>query len=124
MRSKRFYSLIAVVALVLPLSLFAKDKNDKNDAKVDLGSAVTVGSTQLQPGSYKVEWSGNGPQVQISFIQNNKTVATTEGKVIDHPQPATQSDVILKPVSGNSGEMTIDQIDFNHRTQSLQINSN
>jgi len=121
MSSKRLYSLIAAVVLVLPLSLFAKDSNE---GKVDLATAVTVGTTQLQPGSYKVEWSGNGPQVQVSFIQHSKTVATTEGKVIDHPQPASQSDVVLKPVAGNSGAMTIDQIDFNHRNQSLQIVSN
>jgi hypothetical protein len=36
---------------------------------------VTVQGKQLAPGDYKVEWTGEGPNVQLSIEQGKQTVA-------------------------------------------------
>jgi hypothetical protein len=51
--------------LCLPLTAFAKEKNEGRPQRSD---AVEIGSTRLQPGTYKVEWKGAGPGVQVKLI--------------------------------------------------------
>ena len=33
----------------------------------------------MKPGKYNVQWQGTGPEIQVSFVQNGKTVATVPG---------------------------------------------
>ncbi|MGH9547730.1 MAG: hypothetical protein ACRD3W_00080, partial [Terriglobales bacterium] len=67
--------------LLLPASAFARDKNQGNFKLFD---PVRVGSTQLEPGNYKVEWNGAGPTVNVDILQNKKTVATTSAKLVGY----------------------------------------
>ncbi len=69
--------------LALPVTAFAKDKNEGN---LMLSAPVQVGSTQLQPGSYKVEWQGSGPAVNVDILQDNKTVVTAAAKVVAYTE--------------------------------------
>jgi hypothetical protein len=52
MKSVRLVSMIAC-ALLLSTLAFARDQHQ---GKMDLMETVQLGSTQLQPGHYKVEW--------------------------------------------------------------------
>lgn len=47
-----------------------------------LYDTVTVEGKQLAPGNYKVEWTGSGPDVQVSILNGNNTVATLPAKVV------------------------------------------
>jgi hypothetical protein len=37
----------------------------------------------LEPGNYKVEWSGNGPAVQVTVAKGNQTVATFPARLTE-----------------------------------------
>jgi len=52
---------------------FAANAASKNSANVVLDSNVTVGTTELPKGSYKVVWSGTDPNVQVTFTSHNLT---------------------------------------------------
>jgi hypothetical protein len=117
MKSFRAFSLIAVFALFLPLFAIAKEKDE---GKLQLTDSVRIGTTQLKPGDYKVEWNGSGPMVKVDFLENHKTVATSRGKIIDLKKPATEDAYVLKPVQ-NGQAKTIEEIDFANRTQALRI---
>jgi hypothetical protein len=56
----------------------------KSQESLSLSNPATIGSSQLQPGQYKVVWEGNGPEVQVSFLQGKKTVATVPAKLVEH----------------------------------------
>jgi hypothetical protein len=70
--TKRVLAFTFIFA-ILP---FAANAASKNTANIVLDSNVTVGTTDLPKGSYKVVWSGTDPNVQVTFTNRNlsKTV--------------------------------------------------
>jgi hypothetical protein len=114
-----FMSALLVLALLLPLSGLA----ESNGGTIQLASPVQIGGTQLKPGTYKVEWSGTGPAVQVNFLRHNKTVATAQGKIVDHQRPSPYDDVVIGPL-GNTQQKTISEIDFDNRKEALLISPN
>ena len=62
---------------------------------------VKVGATQLQPGKYKVVWDGSGPEVQVSFMEGKKTVATAPAKLVNQ-ESSYDGAVEIKTTDDNS----------------------
>ena len=62
---------------------------DTGSGTVSLDSAVKVGSTNVPAGSYKVTWTGNGDNAQVTLKQGTYSV-TTPAQVVDakHSQNA------------------------------------
>ncbi len=79
----RLLSLAAALLVVFPLSALAASKNS---VPMELTATTVVGSTQLKPGTYKVEWSGNGPNVQLSILKDASVVATAPA-TLEHSSP-------------------------------------
>jgi len=117
MRSAKYMILLATLTLGLPLSAWARPKNEHN---LTIYDPVQVGSTQLKPGDYKVEWQGTGQAVQVRFLQYGKTVATTQGKLVEEKKPSSQDDVVTVKV-GNAERL--EEIDFEGNKDSLVITS-
>jgi hypothetical protein len=107
-----------LVTLLLPLSVLAADKSEHHE-NFTLNDAVQIGNTQLKPGNYKAEWSGNGPTVQVQILQGKKTVATVPAQVVENKQASPYNDVIVKPTTGNT--KTIDEIDFANKKEALKL---
>jgi hypothetical protein len=80
-RSSQLTSAILAMALAMPAISMAATKSQES---VSLSKPAKVGESQLQPGNYKVVWDGNGPDVQVSFLQGKKTVATVPAKLVEH----------------------------------------
>lgn len=113
MKNMKYVVLVTTLAMLFSLSAFARDKNQRT---VNLAYAVQVGGTQLQPGTYKVEWQGTGPDVQVTFLKNGKTVATVPGTLKTNNSQVTQDDQI---VSDSSNTRTLNELDFGHDKASL-----
>jgi hypothetical protein len=116
MKFVQYVASFAVVSLVLSLSAFAKDSHS---GKFTLADTVQIGSTQLSPGDYKVEWNGPANNVKIEIIKNGKTVATTDGQIKNLQQPAHYDAVLTKTAQDNT--KTLDEIDFNNRSEALVL---
>jgi|UPI00047A91E3 hypothetical protein len=71
---KRFFAIALFVALVSIPSFAAK-----NSQNVTIASPLTVGTTKLPVGEYKLTWTGTAPNVQV----------TIEQKGVQHPLAAT-----------------------------------
>ena len=54
---------------------------DKMKANIQINQAVHVGSTQLGPGEYKMTWTENGSNAEVTFSQGKKVVATVPAQV-------------------------------------------
>ncbi len=102
--------------LALPVTAFAKDKNEGN---LMLSAPVQVGSTQLQPGSYKVEWQGSGPAVNADILQDDKTVATAAAKLVAYTEGYDA--VVTGPAAGDPQKTAIQEIDFGKQKEGLQL---
>jgi hypothetical protein len=117
MKALAHLAALAMLMLALTTVTFAKS-NNKTEGNFTIPNTVRVGSTDLRPGDYKATWTKeNGGAVKINILQHGKTVATVEGKLKDLQKPASFDAVILKTLDNNA--KTIDEIDFNNRSQAL-----
>ena len=111
MKYVRYVALLAALAVLTPLGALARDKNQRS---VDIPDAVQVGGKQLEAGHYKLQIEGAGPDVQVSFLQNGKTVATVPGKLKTNDNEVTQDAIVT-----DSANKTLDEIQFRRDKESL-----
>jgi len=114
MKLLKYTALLSTLALVFAVSAFARDKNQYS---VKIPDSVQVGGTQLQPGSYKVEWNGTGPEVQVNFVRDGKTIATAPGTLKTNDSRVIQDDIVTDATSASTKRL--EEIDFAHNKESL-----
>ncbi|MGD0182276.1 MAG: hypothetical protein ABSC15_20885 [Terriglobales bacterium] len=113
MKQIKYAALLSMLAVMCSVSALARDKNQHS---VSISDSVQVGGKQLEPGSYKVEWQGTGPEVQVNFVRDGKTVATVPG-TLKTDGKVTQDDVVIGTTSANA--KTLEEIDFGRNKESL-----
>ncbi|HTS07323.1 MAG TPA: hypothetical protein VMP68_17205 [Candidatus Eisenbacteria bacterium] len=114
MRSLKYLALMATATLVFSMGAFAKDSHS---GSFDLDQTARIGSTVLQPGHYKAEWTGPNDALQISIVQHGKTIATTQGKLKQLPSKSADTAVEIR----SDQSKKLDEIDFANRTQALVL---
>jgi hypothetical protein len=114
MKHLTYVALFSALALLAPLSASAKDKNQHS---VSISDSLQVSGTQLKPGDYKVEWQGNGPAVQVSFLQNGETVATAPATLKAIDGQVTQDEVVADTTDSNT--RALKEIDFRRDKEAL-----
>jgi hypothetical protein len=114
MKQIKYTALLSMLVLLATVSALARDKNQHS---VEISESVQVGDAQLKPGSYKVEWKGNGPEIQVAFVRDGKTVATVPGTLKTNDSQVTQDDIVTDTTSANT--KTLKEIDFSRDKESL-----
>ena len=114
MKQIKYAALLSMIGLLSTVSALARDKNQHS---VQISDSVQVGGTQLKPGNYKLEWQGTGPEVQVNFVRDGKTVATAPGTLKTNDPHVTQDDMVTNTTSPNT--KTLKEIDFSHNKESL-----
>jgi hypothetical protein len=61
---------------------FAANAASKRSAHVVFDHTVTVGSTEVPKGTYKVVWTGTDPNVQVTFT-NGKWTTTIPARIVE-----------------------------------------
>lgn len=92
-----FFSM-AVTSLVVTQPAAA---NDKDSANITFTEPITVGGTVLKAGTYRVVWEGSGPEVQVKFMKDSKTLTTTSARIVTQANPYDGA-VELKTQGDNS----------------------
>ena len=95
----------AVILALVSIPAFAA----KNQSSISFPEAVTVGSTQLPAGDYKITWTGDGQNVQVSLEQKGKGAA---------PAVATAKAV---PQSESHTGFTVERVGSVNQLQTLQL---
>jgi len=108
---------LAAIVLILPLSALASSKNSSN---VEIPDKVVVNGKQIQPGTYKVEWNGTGPNVEVSILQGDKTIAQVPARVVDK----TYEQQAIVTHQNNSGANVLDQIQLKNKELDLKAKTN
>ena len=73
---------VLAFTFILAALPFAANAASKNSANIVLDNAVTVGSTEVPKGSYKVMWTGTDPNVQVTFT-NGKWSKTFPAHLVE-----------------------------------------
>ena len=68
--------------LLCAAGAFAQEKGS-----LTLTENLTVQGKVLTPGSYKLEWDGKGPNVQLNIIRDKETLATVPATVVTSATP-------------------------------------
>jgi hypothetical protein len=76
--TKRVLAFTYILA-ILP---FAANAASKNSANIVLDNSVTVGTTELPKGTYKVVWTGTDPNVQVTFT-SGKWTKTVPAQIVE-----------------------------------------
>lgn len=113
----KYSAILLTLGLLLPLSALAKDSDH---GSMQLIQPAWIGSTQLQPGRYKVDWNGNGPMVTVNVMKGNKTVATTSATLKTNDQGVNQDAVVIAPAKNNGKKVV--EIDFGKDKEALLLN--
>jgi hypothetical protein len=61
-----------------------------------------LNGTKLAAGDYKVQWDGNGPNVELSITQGKKVIAKVPAHMVDLDSPAQSDAAVVK----NNGDGT------------------
>jgi hypothetical protein len=81
---KRFFGY-AIILASLSVPAFAA----KNSQDVVISSPVTVGSTKLPAGQYKVSWTGTGSTVQVTIAAKGLGTVTVPAKAVQAKNRST-----------------------------------
>ena len=114
----QYLAVLSTLVLLFPVGALARN----NAHSVQLFEVVQIGSTQLQPGNYKVEWQGTGPAVQVSFHQNGKTVVTVPATLKADDDQVTQDAIMTEATSADRSELK--EIDFGRPKEALVFDQN
>ena len=109
-----FKSLLLGLTVLAASSALAADKGS-----LTVFDSVTVGGQQLRPGSYKLQWEGNGPDVQLSILKGKSVMVTTPARLVERERPATNDATVTKTAA--NGGLTIDQIQFQGKKYALDL---
>ncbi len=75
------------MTVVAGMLLFAAGAFAQEKGSLALTENITVQGKVLTPGSYKLEWEGKGPNVQLNIIRDNATVATVPATIVTSGTP-------------------------------------
>ncbi len=75
------------MTVVAGMLLFAAGAFAQEKGSLALTENLTVQGKVLTPGSYKLEWEGKGPNVQLNIIRDNATVVTVPATIITSAMP-------------------------------------
>jgi hypothetical protein len=90
-------SLFLGLALLLATSAFAANKGS-----LSVQEPVMLNGTKLAAGDYKVQWDGNGPNVELSITQGKKVIAKVPAHVVTLDTPSQSDAAVVK----NNGDGT------------------
>ena len=109
-------SILFAGSLLLCGTAFAAKTNKKT---MHLYEKDKLEGTVLNPGNYRVEWTGTGPNVELNIVQGRDTVATVPARVVIENASYEHDGYVLKPAK-NGGE-SIEEIFFSGAKYDLKI---
>jgi hypothetical protein len=107
-------SVVLGLALLLAASAFAGTK-----ANLSISNPLTVNGTTLKPGDYKVQWEGNGPNVELNILQGKNVVAKVSAHVVELQTPAPQDATVT--LKNDSGPNSLTGIRFQGKKIGLEL---
>lgn len=78
-----------------------------------------IGGTQLKAGEYKVQWEGDGPNVELTILKGKSVVAKTPARRIGVNHAAVTNTTVTK--ANSDGSVSLSQIQFSGKKYAFEI---
>ena len=108
-------SLTLGVAVLLASSAFA----GTNKTTLQVQEATTISGTKLAPGEYKVQWEGNGPNVEMSILKGKNVVAKVPARVVELPSAAPSDAAVVR--RNDDGSRSLSEIRMSGKKYALAV---
>jgi hypothetical protein len=119
MKTSRIAIALCGAALLFSSGVLA---GDANKGTLNLSESVSVEGKTINPGKYKVEWNGSGPDVQVSLFHGKDTIATFPAHLTEQPN---QNNVdAYGSASQQDGTKTLTAIYIGGKHTVLELQSN
>jgi hypothetical protein len=116
MRKTKFTAGLLTLSLLFAAGAIAGNTN-KGTLKVF--ETVAVGGKQLPAGTYRVEWAGSGPRVELSISDGKETVATVQAQIL--PLKKAEAGSGYSTSADQAGNKTLTEIFFAGKKYDLSI---
>ena len=107
-------SLILGMVVLLAASGFSATKGS-----LRLNDPVKVSGQTLSPGDYKVEWNGDGPDIELSISQGKHLIASVPAHLIQSKVSATANAAVTR--KSDSGANNLVEIRFQGKKTSVDF---
>jgi hypothetical protein len=119
MKRSKLAAAVATVALFFAGVAVSAEAN-KMTVRID--EKVTVDGKILETGKYTAEWSGDGPNVQVTLLHGKDTVATFAAQI--KPEASANNTDAIGTTDGPDGTKQLTTIYPNGKRISIQLNDN
>ena len=102
------YSLYTFLFALLVTPLFAKTYT------VTIPQNVTVGSTQIPAGDYKLSWEGAGPAVKVTLAHSGSSPVVLDAKLVTEKNPLADPSSIV--TAAQNGTIILREIQLKSNT--------
>jgi hypothetical protein len=116
MKASRLSTILFGALFLCSISTFAGNTIKKS---VQINDTVTVQGVTLTPGDYKFEWSEPGPDVQLTILHNNDTVATVPAHITSQTASNRESGYGIE--AGTDGNKHLTEVFFSGQKYDLKI---
>jgi len=107
---------LAGASLLLAASAFAAGTGK---GTLHLYDSVDVQGKQLPPGDYKVEWNGEGPNVELNITEGKKTVASVPAQLVTVAEKNATDGYASK--KSDDGKSALTEIFFGGKNYELRL---
>jgi hypothetical protein len=111
MKLSKIATTLLGAALVFGTAVLA---GEVNKGTLNVEEKLNVQGKSLDPGSYKLEWTGTGPTVQVTVSQGRQTVATFPAQVTEQAKKNEANAYGSAPQADGSKELTAIYIGGKH----------
>jgi len=98
---RRISSLVVGVVFASAGAVWATGQS--HSVNMTLDQAATISGKTLQPGDYRLMWTGEAQKVDVTIESGDKTVAQAEATLKQEPKPTAEASVVLRKTK--SGEI-------------------
>jgi hypothetical protein len=98
--------LAAAVATVALFFAGVAVSAEANKMTIHIDQKVTVDGKILETGKYTAEWSGDGPNVQVTLLHGKDTVATFPAQIKQEASPNSNDAIGTSDNSDGSKQLT------------------
>ena len=107
-------SLVLGLAVLLATSAFAANKGS-----LQVQEPISVNGQQLKPGDYKVQWDGNGPDVEVSILQGKKVITKVPAHMVDLSKASNADAAVVK--ANADGSKSLAEVRFSGKKYALAV---
>jgi len=80
---KRLFGFALLIGAMFATPLFASRLFSTKSTTVNIPEAVTVGSTQIAAGEYKVSYEGSAPAVKVTLAKSRSSSVVLDAKFVE-----------------------------------------